>query len=76
MALVANRSAKFLLVEARLGQDLAAHLLANRPDVTYERIARDLWLATDVDLTAQTVANWVAEVEADHSPAEPTEKSA
>jgi len=68
---VPTRSAKFLLVETRLGRDLAALLLSRRqhPKETYERIARELWSETNVDITAQTVANWCAEVGAD-SPAE------
>lgn len=59
------RTAKYLLVEERLGRDLA-ELLTERRDsgVTFERIARELWSTTDVDITSQTVANWCADLAA------------
>lgn len=53
-----NRSAKFLLIEARLGSDLGGYIRGRRPDTSYENIARDLWVTTGVDVTAQTIANW------------------
>ena len=60
---MSNRSAKFLLVEERLGKDLASLLVDRRDaEVTYERIARELWSSTGVDVTSQTVANWCSEV--------------
>lgn len=57
------RTAKYLLVQERLGIDLA-ELLAERREAgaTYERIARELWSTTDVDITSQTVANWCADL--------------
>lgn len=57
------RTAKFLLVEERLGRDLAELLTQRRDDkVTFERIARELWTETGVDITSQTVANWCADL--------------
>lgn len=61
---MSNRSPKFLLVEERLGQDLSRVLADRRSDgETYERIARELWSATGVDITSQTVANWCAHLD-------------
>lgn len=66
---MANRSPKFLLIEDRLGSDLAAFIRGRRDeDVSCENIARELWMATGVDVTAQTISNW----DAAYSP-EPTE---
>ena len=55
---VPNRSAKFLLVETRLGSDLAEFIRERRPATSYENIARELWSTTGVNVTSQTVANW------------------
>lgn len=58
-----NRSPKYLLVEERLGCDLADFLSRRRAEkVTFERIARELWTETDVDVTSQTIANWCADL--------------
>jgi len=58
---VSNRSPKFLLIEDRLGSNLADLIRQRRgDDVSFETIARDLWAATGVAVTAQTVANWDA----------------
>lgn len=67
MANVSNRSAKYLLVETRLGADLATFIRERRPATSYENIARELWATTGVNVTSQTVANW-----AGHSPTEAT----
>jgi len=65
---VTSRSPKYQLIEDRLGSDLAAHIRkARADDVSYESIARALWAATGVEVTAQTVSNWDAAL----SPTEP-----
>lgn len=62
-----NRSPKYLLAEERLGSDLGDFLNGRRKQgVTFERIARELWTETSVDVTSQTIANWCADL----SPAE------
>ena len=58
MADVPNRSAKFLLIEAKLGEDLGSFIRERRPGTSYENIARELWLGTGVNVTAQTISNW------------------
>ena len=56
---MAPRTAKFQLIEDRLGSDLAAFIRQRRNDDTScENIARELWATTGVDVTAQTIANW------------------
>lgn len=58
-----QRTPKYLLIQERLGRDLADHLAECRRDgVSYERIARDLWRATDVEITAQSVQTWCADL--------------
>jgi hypothetical protein len=56
---VSNRSAKFLLIEDRLGSSLSELIRKRKDDGdSYEVIARYLWATTGVDVTAQTVSNW------------------
>lgn len=65
---MSNRSAKFLLIEDRLGSSLSDFIRQRKDDErSFEYIARELWATTGVDVTAQTVSNWHASL----SPAAP-----
>lgn len=51
---------KYLLVEARLGRPLADYLQEHRQaGDSLERIAKQIWADTGVDVTAMTISNWL-----------------
>lgn len=55
-----NRPPKFQLIELKLGVDLDQYLTERRAEGdSLETIARNIWGATGVTITAVTVSNWL-----------------
>lgn len=56
---MSNRSHTYLLVEARLGKNLARHVAARRAaNDSWNAIALDLHTRTEIAVTGQTLRNW------------------
>jgi hypothetical protein len=57
------RSARYLLIQVRLGRDLAQYVEARRPGDGWRAIAADLSQVTGISVSHETLRAWFAESE-------------
>lgn len=54
------RTPTFRLAQQLLGEDLLSFITSRKASMSWDRVARELWLATDreIDVTGVTVQKW------------------